>query len=203
MTVINRGHSVGPLWAKIFYTASGRTHSMGVSLRPSPASYPPVPGTDPTVMGYDLVPVLASVALTAFVTSTLGIMRSEASWVRYEIWMETSPGMQPFFVFGGAFTGKVGLVVNANPNTHAMQASMSFRTATGGKFRSVLFETAYDVDRNFGAAEVQANAGAGPWLSYLLSNASPIVGRDGSRPVSMVRLLTKTNDTWRRKLLTI
>jgi hypothetical protein len=201
MAVEVRGNSKGPLWAKLFYSNSGREHTMTVSLRPVPASFPPVDEMDPTVMGYDLVPVLAHTALSAFVDVLRLNQLAGTSWSHYEIWMETAPGVQPHFVYTGTFTGKGGNPAFGTLVNGALEGTMTFRTSKGGRFRSVLFEVPFGIDANIGPAAIALDANMNGWMTYLLGTSSPVVGRDGSKPSGVIRMVTKINDAWRKKLI--
>lgn len=190
-------NSLYPAFVRFYYAVSGRQHVHQVPVGFSPGSV--TPGADPTTVA--LISPGGAVTFDDFCATYVAWIAAlyntaATSFSRAELWEVASPGADPTFV-SVEYLGTTGSSASAvNPYS---QLTISFRTSAGGILKIVLLDQvqAANVRDDFPVANVAVGAIA----SYILSTASPIIGRDNGRPVAGIRFLTKTNDVIRKRNL--
>ena len=193
-------YDVGPLYAKVHYNVGSHSHVMTVPLWcGSGFTTPPEVGSDPMILSNDSGETTSQAVLNALVQALKHLLYSDSGFTTYDLFYKASIHTAPIWLFSGDFASAVG-VATGTPKI-ASQLTITFRTSAGHHYRLQIMESEVGVDSVVGASDLIATS---PWAAIttaVCGDASAIVGRDGSRVVAPLRLVTKTNDRLRRRFL--
>ena len=191
---------IGPMWAKLRYDVGGMLHTMTVSIRRSNLEGDPVPGYDPTLKDRGGVSMAAKTALTAFANAVSCNQNSAVAWMGYDVFFQDIPNLPGQFIYSGTIEDVYGK--RTDPVTHpAMQTTITYRSSTGGRFRSTVFGGIASHDVVIAGGALGDNVAFAAWDAYLRSGESVVVARDGGYPAGAIRATTKINNAIRRKVL--
>lgn len=134
-------------------------------------------------------------AMTTFLNAFKQCFHTGVVFDYVETWSKASATADPVY----RQTDNLNVAgTNAGASVQACQMTWSFRTSAGGNGKLV----ALDVSSGANLRLIPPSYGFAAFLAvanYLLSSACVIMGRDTSYPVSVPKVLTKTNDALRKK----
>lgn len=187
-------NSLYPAFIKIYYESALMPHTMTFQVQASPTGDPIT--QRPFLIKANGGAADAGVLVAEFVNAIKVAAPATVTFQYWELWEIATDGGDPVF----RFTDDLNVVgTSAVPIVPANQIVWSYRTQDGGKGSIYLMATGAGANAKyrgpaFGSATFKT------LVDYLVSDACIVKGRDDSRPVVVVKVLTKTNDALRRKL---
>lgn len=136
---------------------------------------------------------LWTASLADLIAAIKPFFHSTVTFTFAELWTIDTPASLP------QYRETVQLAVagtNGTTPVPASQTTISYRTSAGGNGKLVMLDTSVTVNQKFRPPFTGIYATA---VTYLLGSSSCLFGRDGGRPISVPKILTKTNDVLRRK----
>jgi len=184
-------NSLAPSFIKLFYTSNGHEHIMTIPV----LAYLGIGDIWFLQEKASSVGRAWTVSFPEFITAMRPAFPPSDTFVSAELWTMASPTADPIFreaqALGTLGTGSGTDLANG-------QASMTYRSSTGGLYRLILLEGLFPVNLK------DAPPFVAPFLAidtYVRATTSVIFARDGGNLIAAIRLLTKTNDTLRKKFL--
>lgn len=187
-------NSLYPGFAKIKYTSVLGEH---FKIYPVAGFDEVIPGEDPILNRMIGSTVQFSDAIDAWVVLAKPMFGTSMNIVYAEAWQVPTVGADPIFIY----SHEIGELGSSGTATASMlQVCMTYRTAAGGIFKDYYMDASgvFPVNTQdpypYTAASREKNMS-----DYIISAlGSWIVGRDGSRAISPIKLTTKTNDALRK-----
>lgn len=187
----------GPGIVELYYTVTGLTHKQQFSVNMAPS---PTPGLLP--VQYDLITRAGTtVSFADFIDDWVALLQPmypqlDMTFDRAELWYSDQTSFDKIFLTV-AFIGLPG--TGSNAERIANQQTISFRTLEGGQMRIVLLESSDGIAINdrqgFPTTDAQTNA----IITYVTSDACPMLGRDTSAPYSGIAVSNGENEVLFRK----
>lgn len=190
-------NSLAPAFIKIFYTVSSLPHTMVL----------PVLWQSGELSGDPATTVLqakggGTVTVSAFITAFMAVLKplyhTSSEFQFYEFWLVEDVGSDPIFIFNQTIA-QAGTA--ATTTLTAGQMVISFRTNAGGNKYLYFMEPCASSALLQDTAPFGGSTAHKAVADYVCGATSPIVGRDNGFLAAPIRMLTKYNDTLRRKRL--
>ena len=131
--------------------------------------------------------------LVDYCTVMKAMLPNAATFTYAELWTMDAVDADP--VFRDAATLNI-VGTGGTGYSQASQYVVSFRTTGGGQGRAQLMDCTFAVNLKFRPPYSSQNLAV---ATYLLGAASIFAGRDGTYPIAIPKILTKTNDALRRR----
>jgi hypothetical protein len=135
-------------------------------------------------------------ALSDFTDVLVPFWSSGTTFVNWQVFFVSAPGVPPVPIAGGNFTAVVGTA--ASPFAEeATQQTINWRTTDFNLMKLVLLDYA----ENVGFSKIRTLPGSGALFdldAYLKSADCPIVGRDGTPAGQFISATKKLNDELRK-----
>lgn len=185
-------NSLYPGFVKIKYSSNGHIHHQVLPVKADTHA----PGEEPEFLLRDNANVvLMSTAVDAYIALIDNAFNTTDSFIVAEYWNIASVDADPVFEYAYEI-GATGAAVAADiPNS---QMCISLRTSAGGLLKLYLMETGFAT--NLKDDYPFSNSSVAAITAYLCATSTGwVVGRDGTYPISPLRMLTKVNDALRKK----
>lgn len=185
-------NSIAPSWIDIYYESTLGTHKMKL---PVSLVDPGVPGGTFELFLKDNTQQVWGTSVLALVTLLKPHMHSTTTFQYAELWSMPVPGAAPVYqdTYSIAVAG-----TSATATVPASQTVWSMRTDLGGKAFLYLMDTTSTPNNKYKAPSY-GNAAVLAVVNFLIGNSNFIIGRDNGYPVTVTKVLTKTNDALRRR----
>lgn len=189
-------NSLAPGFVKLFYNSNGHVHLSVLQVKPFPTL------AHPSGWGLDRADGVGSANswetdITAYVTVLKANMHTSSTFTFAELWTKDTPEADPVFRATAALN-------IAGTNATAVQAfsqlAYTWRTADGGLLRTYQMEWAAGTSIDFELYPPYSGASLAIF-NYLKGDSAVVFGRDNSRVIAGVRVLSKTNDALRKKYM--
>lgn len=182
-------HDLSPGFIIVFYNSNGHSHKHVI-----PISNPiDTGGGEYTVASKSGGAIDVDTAMAAWATACKPLFAAGSTLLYWELWTKAGVSGDPVF----RETGDLSVVgTNGGAAVALSQVVASYRTSLGGIGKVEFLETAQAV--NVVTKPVYAG-GFGTWATYILGAGSIYAGRDEGFPVSIPKIVTKTNDALRKK----
>lgn len=188
----------GPGIAEIFYTCDGLQHKQTLSVNMAGT---PTPGDAP--QNYSLVQRNnITVDFDAWVEQWLGYLAPFyadhfATFDRADLWWSDQTSFDRIFLTTYSPTQAPS---GSGQQVVADQQTMSFRTLGGGQMRVVTLEASGGISQNQRSGYPTGDAETDALMAYVISDASPLLGRDTTPPYSAISISRGQNEVlWRKR----
>lgn len=186
-------NSLAPGFIKVFYESSLAPHVMTFGIR--------APGYNAGTGQWEVKQKNETVVywvtgLTTLINLVKAVVPATVTFQYAELWTQADENTAPVFVDTAQLT-IVG--THASAVQPASQMVWSYRTGAGGTGKlTVLDQSAASpnvrfLGPNYGHALYKAVA------DHLVGTTSIVVGRDGDAPITVTKVITKTNDALRKR----
>lgn len=182
---------LAPAYLRIFYSANSHDHVLTIPVINSGT------GADFEVERYDNSTVDQQTAVEELLDLVVPFFATTATFTGWEAYTQLNCESTPVFKNPGTLSSVDGTNVGAAAAWY--QATLTFKTALGGRGRFQMMEGVFGVNQHLpivglgGIVEALAD--------WLISDSSFVWARDNSRLVLPVNYTTKMNDTLRKKFL--
>lgn len=181
-----------PSWVKVYYESVHSPHTMTIPVNLVAAG---MPGGTFELYDKSNAQVNWITAMTAFVNILKACVPTATTFQYMELWSQATLGSAPQYqdtaVLGIAGTGGATTI-------QASQVVWSIRSDLGGKAFVYLMDAIYAVNLKH-KAPAYGNAALLAVVNYLIGPTSIFLCRDNGYPVTVTKVITKTNDALRRK----
>lgn len=151
----------------------------------------------PTIKTKDGSSVAINTAVSAFVTILKALMAASVTFQDFDLWSKPTPTDDPIWLYNGSLA-VVG--TNAAATVANSQLVASYRSGAGGNGKIYLLEQSYAVN-NVYKPTAYGDAAKLALANYLIGTSSMVYARDNGFPVSVPRMMTKTNDVMRKRFV--
>lgn len=183
---------ISPSWVKIYYESVHGPHTMTIPVNLVAAG---IPGGTFELFDKSNAQVNWITAVTAFITVLKACAPTATTFQYMELWSQPTPASNPQFLD----TAVLGIAGTGGATTiQASQTVWSIRSDMGGKAFVYLMDAIYAVNLKH-KAPAYGNAALLAMVNYLIGNTSIFLCRDNGYPVTVTKVITKTNDALRRK----
>ena len=188
----------GPGIVEIFYTCDSLQHKQTLSVNMSGT---PTPGDAP--QNYSLIQRNnITVDFDQWVEQWLGYLApfygtGFASFDRADLWWSDQTSFDRIFL---TTYNPTTVPTGSNSMVQADQQTMSFRTLGGGQMRVVTLEASDGIGINQRRGYPTGDTTTNALMAYVISDASPLLGRDTTPPYSAIAISRGQNEVlWRKR----
>lgn len=193
------GYDIGPFWVRVNYAVGSTNHVHQFGVEPYGSSWDV--GTAPSLVQNDDTEVAADVGIAAYCAVLKGALSQNSVITGWDMFMRANVGDPPVWIDSGVIVGGQG-TWNA-PEQPAGMIAATYRTSLGHRWRLQLMGTPMGSDEVWTGSEYINDSHFGPIHTFITGDDGILRARDGGKIVSFQRLLSKTNDRMRRKLLLV
>lgn len=151
----------------------------------------------PTIKTKDGSSVPINTAVAALVTILKALVAATVTFQDFDLWSKPTPTDDPVWLYNGslAVVGTNGTASVANS-----QLVASYRSGAGGNGKIYLLEQSYPVNNLYKPA-AYGDASKLALANYLIGSSCMVYARDNGFPVTVPRMMTKTNDVMRKRFV--
>lgn len=140
-------------------------------------------------------------AVTDYAMLASALCPTTTNFTFAELWEKTTPNADPLF----RDTHEVLRIGSALPGNEGVgrQAVFSGRTGAGGIAKRYVLDVQLGIDRNLRPPIYDAFVSVRNWANSMTAPNTWHVGRDGGFVIAAIRVLTKTNDSLRKRVFNL
>lgn len=151
----------------------------------------------PTIKTKDGTSVAINTAVAAYVTILKALVNASVTFQEFDLWSQPTPDDDPVWIYNASLA-----VIGTNSTAEVVNSQLvaSYRSGGGGNGKVMILEQSYAVN-NLYKPSGYGDAAKLALANYLVGNSSMVYARDNAFPVTVPRMMTKTNDPMRKRFV--
>lgn len=184
---------LAPGFIKLFYNSNGHNHTQVVCVSPANSTGSILNTRSAGTQAFDA-------AIDTIVANFKTMLKTTDEYFGSELYTQADCDSLPVFQFAYDLGGPVAGTATGT-TVPWQQLAMTYRTTDGGKMRLIFLEGAVEVNDVKNPITDYATGGIKTVNDYLFFSGSVVTARDNSFPAFPLNVVTKVNDTLRKRFL--